>query len=106
MAVIASQKAENYKHIILNNGKHDSVGGQPTVGYKIDIQQIAKGCGYKNVYLAENEEELEAAVKELDSCCGPALLEVRVKGGARKDLGRPTTTPVENKTALMKFLSK
>lgn len=106
LAIIASQKVENFKHIVINNGAHDSVGGQETVGFNIDINGLAKSLGYKEVYSATTKEELKEKIKELKECTGPALLEIKVNKGARKDLGRPTTTPIENKEAFMNFLQK
>ncbi len=102
---ITGQKAsKNFKHIIFNNGAHDSVGGQPTAGFDIDIPTIAKASGYKMTLSAETKEEIGEKIQQLKSAEGPALLEIRVNKGARKDLGRPTTTPIENKESFMKFL--
>ena len=106
MAITASMKCKNYVHVIFNNGAHDSVGGQPTVGLKIDLCAVAKAVGYKEVYSVETIETLEAKLAELTNAEGPILFQVCVKKGNRKDLGRPTTTPIQNKKALMDFLSK
>jgi len=96
---------KNLKHIIFNNGAHDSVGGQPTAGFKIDIPTIAKACGYKTVLKAATSSEIEEGMLKLRNGEGPALLEISINKGARKDLGRPTTTPIENKKAFMENLS-
>jgi len=106
MAIIGSSALDNYKHIIINNGAHDSVGGQPTVGFDIQFTAIAKACGYKNVLLAEKAEDIQQSLDILMNSKGTSLLEIRVKKGARKDLGRPTTTPIENKEKFMEFLKK
>lgn len=106
MAITASMKCKNYVHVVFNNGAHDSVGGQPTVGLKIDLCAVAKAVGYVATYSVETMEELEAKLAELKNAEGPILLQVCVKKGNRKDLGRPTTTPIQNKEALMAFLSK
>lgn len=106
MAITASQAPKNYIHVVYNNGAHDSVGGQPTVGLEINLPQIGEAMGYKTVLNATNAEELHAALGQLDDCAKPALLQICVRKGNRKDLGRPTTTPQENKNALMKELSK
>ena len=106
LAIIGSQEVGNFKHIVINNGAHDSVGGQPTVGFNIDIISIAKACGYRGAYTASSYDELKLGLKQLMNSKGPALLEVKVNKGARKDLGRPTTSPIENKEAFMNFLSK
>lgn len=103
-AIIGSRNTHNLKHIIINNASHDSVGGQPTVGNKIAFTKIAQACGYKNTWVAKTKGELEQLIQQLCASEGPALLEVRVSRGARKDLGRPKTTPSENKKLIMKFL--
>ena len=104
MAIVASKKPKNYVHVVFNNGAHDSVGGQPTVGLKIDLPTIAEAVGYKKVLTCDSKESLATCLQELQKCEGPVLLQVCVKKGNRKDLGRPTTTPIHNKEALMSFL--
>ena len=106
MAIVASKSPANYVHVVFNNGAHDSVGGQPTVGLKIDLPAVAKAVGYKDALTADSKESLASALEKLKGMQGPVLLEVKVKKGNRKDLGRPTTTPIENKNALMEFLRK
>lgn len=105
LAIVGQQSPKNFIHILINNGAHDSVGGQETAGLKINVQEIAKACGYKKVYSCECKEELNKYINQIKNEDGPIFLEVRVKKGARKDLGRPTTTPIENKNAFMKFLN-
>jgi phosphonopyruvate decarboxylase len=101
-AAIGQQKPRNYCHIVLNNCAHDSVGGQPTIAPFIDIPAVARACGYTKVYQAKTKEELKKILAEKNE--GLTFIEVKVKKGARKDLGRPKTTPQENKTAFMKFI--
>ena len=104
MAIVANKAPKNYIHVVFNNGAHDSVGGQPTVGLKIDLPAVAKAVGYSQVFSVDNKESLQKQLSDLGE--GPVFLEVRVKKGNRKDLGRPTTTPIQNKEALMEFLKK
>lgn len=106
MAIVASKQPKNYVHVVFNNGAHDSVGGQPTVGLNIDFPRIARAVGYPHTYSVSTIEDLKEILKEILKQEGLTLLEVKVKKGNRKDLGRPTTTPIENKEALMDFLSK
>lgn len=106
MAITASLSPKNYIHVVFNNGAHDSVGGQPTVGLDIDLCAIAKSVGYKQIYSANNAEELQSVLDRVNNIAGPVLLQVCVKKGNRKDLGRPTKTPIQNKEALMAFLNK
>lgn len=104
--IAGTDAPENFKQIILNNGAHDSVGGQPTAGFQVDFPAIAKACGYKFTSRAETEIQIKEEIGKLRLSKGPSLLEIRVNKGARKDLGRPTTTPPENKKSLMEYLSK
>lgn len=104
MAIVASKKPKNYIHVVFNNGAHDSVGGQPTVGLNIDLPRIARAVGYKHTYSVSTKGDLTDVLKELKIQDGLSLLEIKVKKGNRIDLGRPTTTPIQNKEALMKFL--
>ena len=110
MAIVANKAPKNYVHVVFNNGAHDSVGGQPTVGLKIDLPAVAKAVGYKSIYSVESKGALEKQLSIINSQLSineyPIFLEIRVRKGNRKDLGRPTTTPIQNKEALMTFLEK
>ncbi len=104
LAISGTSNQGNFRHIIINNGAHDSVGGQPTVCFEVNLPQIAKACGYKVVTCCDNAVELPAFIDQMFEAEGPSFLEIRVDRGNRKDLGRPTTTPKENKEAFMSFL--
>ena len=91
----------NFRHIVLNNGCHDSVGGQPTVGFEVSLPAVAAACGYTVIETAETPEAIREGFGRLCAAAGPAFFEVRVRKGARKDLGRPLSTPLENKTVFM-----
>lgn len=108
MAIIGDYCPKNLVHIVFNNGAHDSVGGQPTVGQKIDIEAIAKAVGYADVVSADNEMALCCAMNHVNCAVikGTSLINVNVRKGNRKDLGRPTTTPIQNKEAFMQNLSR
>ena len=106
MAVIGSQRPENLVHIVINNSAHETVGGMPTVAGRMDIVAIARACGYPDAVSVDNfadlDEELEKAKKE----SGLRLIEVKSSIGARADLGRPTTTALENRRNFMAYLQK
>jgi phosphonopyruvate decarboxylase len=104
LATIGTRHVPNLKHIVINNGAHDSVGGQPTAGFAIDIPSIARACGYTHAATVETREQLLRQLDRLRASRGPALLEVRVNKGARPNLGRPTTTPIQNKESFLSFL--
>lgn len=104
MAIVGSRKPKNYIHVVFNNGAHDSVGGQPTVGLDIDLCGVADAVGYNTILSVADEASLDDVLTDIKEMPAPVFLEVKVKKGNRKDLGRPTTTPVQNKEALMAFL--
>ena len=103
-AIVGTSKTENFVHIVLNNGAHDSVGGQETAGFKINIAEIAKNCGYGAVFEAKNKNEVTQCLESIKSIQCPILLEIKVNKGSRQNLGRPTTTPIENKKSFMDFI--
>jgi phosphonopyruvate decarboxylase len=103
-ATVGHSGLKNFKHILINNAVHDSVGGQPTGASTIDFPAIARACGYKRASCATSTEEINRALEELRNEDGPAFLEVRALPGARADLGRPTTSTQENKEAFMGML--
>ena len=104
LSTIANLKPKNFKHIVFNNFSHDSVGGQPTSANVIDIPAIAKANGYVDSFSAETEKEVIELVKKMKKMGGPVLLEIKVKKGSREDLGRPTSTPIQNKEDFVTFL--
>ena len=104
LAINGTSNSKNFKHIILNNGSHESVGGQPTVGKKINFSKIAQNSGYKKIKKISTYTELKNSIKWLNSNEGPLLLEILIKNGSRKNLGRPKESPFENKLNFMKNL--
>jgi phosphonopyruvate decarboxylase len=104
LAINGIAACANFKHIVLNNAAHDSVGGQPTVADRVDLSAVARAVGYRQTIRAGDTEEIAAALGSLRLLEGPAFLEVRIRKGARKDLGRPTSSTFENKAGFMKFL--
>ena len=105
LAIIGQVKPSNFRHIVFNNMVHDSVGGQPTAGGVIDIPALARASGYQKAFFVQTKKELKKSINQAKNTKGPVLIEIKVKSGARTDLGRPTNTPQENKEALMGFLA-
>ena len=106
MAVIGANKPENLVHIVINNGAHETVGGMPTVAASLDLPALAKACGYPYAVSVETFDELDVALLEAKARKGLALIEVKCAIGAREDLGRPTTTALENKENFAAYIRK
>lgn len=104
MAVLGANRPRNLVHIVINNAAHETVGGMPTVAGKIDIIGVAKACGYPNAIRTETFDELDQALKSAQTRNELSLIEVTCSIGARDNLGRPTTTAIENKQNFMSFL--
>jgi phosphonopyruvate decarboxylase len=105
MATIGCRTETNLFHIILNNGAHDSVGGQATVALKVCLTDIARGCGYDKVEgPLKDASEIKDTVRSLSQLSGNRFLEIQVRKGSRKNLGRPKETPIYNKDLFIKSL--
>ena len=107
MAIIGTSGANNIVHLVINNGAHESVGGMPTAAGEINLPAVADACGYTKTYTADDEGALSSALDEIMSSGninGRIFIEAKAAIGARDDLGRPTTTPIQNKDSFMKFL--
>ncbi len=105
MAVIGNIKPGNFVHVIINNESHETVGGMPTVAGSVDFVALAKACGYifaVSVDTAAALEEALSAAKVQQELC---MIEVKAAIGAREDLGRPTTTALENKRCFVDYLN-
>ena len=96
---------DNFKHILINNGCHDSVGGQETVGFNIDFEKFTKSIGY-NFIKYNNDLSIEENISLFIKADGPSFIEILVPPGSRPNLGRPTSSPLENKKAILNFLTK
>ena len=105
VVVNSSKNLNNFKHIVFNNEAHDSVGSQPTAIDVAKIDKIALDAGYKKAYTVSTKEELARVLPEFISDKCTSLLEIKVKCGAREDLGRPKEKPWENKELFMEFLN-
>ncbi len=104
MAVIGSIKPKNLVHIVINNGAHETVGGMPTVAGSIDLVDIAKACGYPNAVCVDSFELLDRELDAAKTRKEISLIEVKCSLGARDNLGRPTTTAIDNKQFFMDYL--
>lgn len=104
MPVIANQRPRNLIHIIINNGAHETVGGQPTVMGNLNFSEIARVCGYPYAVTVANLEALKTELTYAKERRDLSLIEVKCAIGSREDLGRPTTTAKENKENYMRFL--
>ncbi|MBO4637543.1 MAG: phosphonopyruvate decarboxylase [Clostridiales bacterium] len=105
MAVNGSVAPSNLVHIVINNGAHETVGGMPTVASSVDLVAIAKACGYKNSVRVDSFDDLDRALKDAKERDELSFIEVLCSIGSRSDLGRPTTTALENKENFMKQLN-
>ena len=101
LAIAIQNAKDNFKYILINNGCHESVGGQPTIAYNIDIEKILLGFGFKKVFILDNKEDIVLALKEQKENNKIAII-INTNDKSRKDLGRPTTAPIYNKEQFQK----
>jgi len=105
IAVVGSNNPNNLVHIVINNGAHETVGGMPTVANDIDLVAIADACGYSYVTSVENFDDLDNELEKVKNNDELSFIEIKSSIGAREDLGRPSTTALENKENFMDYLS-
>lgn len=105
MALIGANRPKNLVHIVINNAAHETVGGMPTVAGQVDLVGVAKACGYPHSLRVHDLENLVRSLQEAKAAKELTFLEVCARIGSRADLGRPTTTPLENRAVLMTYLS-
>ena len=106
MAVIGANRPENLVHVVINNGAHETVGGMPTVAAQMDLPAIARACGYSYAVSVSSFEELDRELTAAGERHVLTLIEAKCAIGARGDLGRPTTSAVDNKIAFMEYLKE
>lgn len=82
MTMVSKLRVPKFLHVILNNGAHESVGGQPSAGYDINLTTVADACGYQTVHHPVTDKEgLIAAIKELNNCGKATFIDVRIHKG-------------------------
>ncbi|MDF1489385.1 phosphonopyruvate decarboxylase [Tessaracoccus caeni] len=99
--VIAQRARDNFRYILINNGAHESVGGQPTVAFDIDIPEILRGAGFEHIELVTEGDAIAGAVARVAAQPRSALI-IETQQGSRADLGRPTVSPSANKVDMLK----
>ena len=104
MALLGANKPSNMIHVVINNSAHETVGGMPTVAGQIDLVGIAKACGYPYAVSVDTFEDLDRKLEDAKNRKALSLIEVKCSIGARDDLGRPTTTALENKQNFMEYI--
>ena len=86
LTMVSKLNVPNFLHVVLNNGAHESVGGQPSAGHRVDFTAIAAACGYETVgHAVTTREELIEAIERLRDCGKASFIDCRIhKGLARK----------------------
>jgi phosphonopyruvate decarboxylase len=106
MGIIGNNSNENYFHILFNNGTHESVGGQPTIGKNINFGLLSKSLGYNKYIKLTTKEKILNYFKNITNLIkGPVFIEILIDSSSRSDLGRPEKTPIEQKKYLKKKLN-
>ncbi|MGI9303795.1 MAG: thiamine pyrophosphate-dependent enzyme, partial [Gammaproteobacteria bacterium] len=106
LATIGVQGASNLIHIILDNGVHDSTGGQSTVSVNVNFAEVACNCGYRLGVSADSLASFEQGFRSCLGQPGPSMLHVRIAPGSMAGLGRPTVTPREVALRFKGFLAQ
>ena len=106
LTTIATLKPKNFRHILMNNEVHESVGGQDTAAKNINLSSIVAAVESSRMFMAETTIELKININDFMQGDGPSFLEIKIQPSSRANLGRPTIKPVDNKENFMRFLEK
>lgn len=102
LATVGSYAPKNFTHIIIDNGAYESTGGQCTSSTIIDWKGLLRSVGYRDTTIINSEAKFKKI--SFIKLTSPAAIVIKVAPGSRKDLGRPTTTPIQNRDAFMAYL--
>jgi phosphonopyruvate decarboxylase len=105
MATIGAHSPKHLVHVILDNGVHDSTGGQQTVSATIDFASVAAACGYYSASRCDNVVVFEMVLSKALQEPGTHLIHVQIQPGSIEKLGRPTIAPDEVAERFRSFLS-
>ena len=104
LATIGARQPANLLHVLLDNGVHDSTGGQATVSANVDFAAVALACGYRAAWSVDDAEGFAQALQAALDTAGPVLVHARILPGSMKTLGRPTVAPHEVAQRFRSFL--
>ena len=104
-ATVGAYQPANLIHILLDNGVHDSTGGQATVSASVDFAAIALACGYAYAASCETLGSFEDAYRKASAQSGPSMIHLHIAPGSMEKLGRPTVGPVEVSRRFKAFLA-
>lgn len=104
LPVIATSNVKNFVHVVINNSAHETVGGMPTVIGKIDLPTMARACGYEKVYSICDKDVIDDVLLEAKKSRVLTFIEVKCAIKSRTNLGRPATSPIDNKEVFMKYI--
>ena len=106
LATIGAYAPPNLIHVVLDNGVHDSTGGQATVSANVDFAAVALACGYEAASSCDSLDGFARAIKTALGGKGPHLIHIRIAPGSLEKLGRPTVTPAEVARRFQRFLAE
>lgn len=106
LATIGAEAPANLIHILLDNGVHDSTGGQATVSASVDFAAVAVACGYGYAASCDDLDGFERALAEATTAGRPAMIHLRIAPGSMATLGRPTVTPEAVARRFKAFLAR
>ena len=106
LATIGAYAPKRLIHVLLDNGVHDSTGGQATVSASVNFADIALACGYSYAASCKTLAGFEQAYRKAEATDGPSLIHLKIAPGSMEKLGRPTVKPFEVARRFKAFLAR
>jgi phosphonopyruvate decarboxylase len=103
ITTIGYERPANLCHILLDNQRHESTGGQSTVSHSVDFSVIAAACGYEKVGIATTPQQVTDWITTIPNLL--SFLHIKIKPGTPDKLPRPKVTPVQVAHRLRQFIN-
>jgi phosphonopyruvate decarboxylase len=103
LATVGAYGPANLWHLLLDNGVHDSTGGQATVSPNVAFAEVAAACGYASALETDDPTRIADWLKQ-PSAGGARFARLFIRAGTASDLPRPAVTPVDVKSRFMRHI--
>jgi phosphonopyruvate decarboxylase len=83
------KSSNNFKHILFNNGSHESVGNHLIDSQKVNLKYVVKSFGYRNYFICKNKKKFQGILDKFLKSSGPSFFEITIQQGTFEKLIRP-----------------
>ncbi len=105
IATLGRYGRDNLVHIVLDNGMHESTGGQPTLSGSVSFAVVAAACGYAPALEGDDLAVLDT-VLDPTAAGGPRFAALKIRPGVEREPPRPKLSPEQVRARFADHLRK